>query len=83
MPAKVSAAQVVSAVRGAGFQADVVDEQTGLGQYSKDLSFDDDPAAKPHGEILDVSLVSTALVPGLLENFASNDIVVIYIDLAG
>ena len=81
IPAKVTTATVVTAVRGAGFQADVVDEQTGLGQYSKDLNFDEDPAGKPHGEVLDISLVSTALVPGVAQNFASNDIVIIYINL--
>jgi len=80
VPAKVGVDGVVAAAVSAHFQADVVDEATRLGQYSKDLLVNED-SGEVSGEVLDLSLAANALVPGVAEHFAPNDIVIIYIDL--
>lgn len=80
IPSTVGVREVLRAAIAAGYKADVINEETQLGQYSKGVLVDES-SGDVSGEVLDISLVADALVPGVAENFSGTDITIIYIDL--
>lgn len=80
IPAKVGVREVLRAAIAAGYSADVINEETQLGQYSKGVKVNE-ATGEVTGEVLDISLVADALVPGVAENFSGADVTIIYIDL--